>query len=56
MTEIHIFRLALPEKYHGDRYQAVTINYAGTVEFVSKMQADVENHARNKSDRGLWTI
>mgnify|MGYP002229675232 CR=1 FL=1 len=48
MTEIHIFRLVsfARKNIMAIRYQVRPGNYAGTVEFVSKMQADVENHTR----------
>ena len=48
MTEIHIFRLVsfARKNIMAIRYQVRPVNYAGTVEFVSKMQADVENHTR----------
>ena len=48
MTEIHIFRLLsfARKNIMAIRYQVRPVNYAGTVEFVSKMQADVENHTR----------
>ena len=48
VTEIHIFRLVsfARKNIMAIRYQVKSVNYAGTVEFVSKMQADVENHTR----------
>ena len=48
MTEIHIFRLVsfARKNIMAIRYQVRPVNYAGTVELVSKMQADVENHTR----------
>ena len=48
MTEIHSFRLVsfARKNIMAIRYQVRPVNYAGTVEFVSKMQADVENHTR----------
>lgn len=48
MTEIHIFRLVsfARKNIMAIRYQVRPVNYVGTVEFVSKMQEDVENHTR----------
>ncbi len=48
ITEIRIYRLVsfARKNIMAVRYQVKPVNYCGKVEFVSKLQADVENHTR----------